>query len=152
MRGHDRDYKDALGGLILIGAGAFTALYAGSLYKLGTVRQMGPGMVPTILGGILAGLGLLILLPALFRPVVVGESVEWRPMIMVGLAVAAFALTVERLGLLPAVVLMTLFASMAGRGFALVKALVLGIVLAAFAIVIFIYGLGIPIRIVRWSW
>ncbi len=152
MSAQGRDNRDLIGGVILIGVGLFAALYAGSAYSLGTVRQMGPGMVPTILGCVLAGLGLLIAVPAMFREAALSPPVEWRPLIMVALSVAAFALTIERLGLLPAVIIMTVLAAMADRKLGLVAAVLLGAALAALAVAIFIFGLSVPIRILRWSW
>lgn len=148
-----RDYRDLLGGLILIGIGLFAAIYASSSYSLGTLRQMGPGMVPMLLGYVMIGLGSLILIPALFKagpaePV----TVEWRPLVMVSLSIAAFALTVERLGLLPAILLLTVGSAFAGSKLGLVMAVILGLALSALATLIFVVGFSIPLRIVRWNW
>ena len=141
--------------MALIAVGAFAALYAGSSYSLGTPRQMGPGMFPVILGCVLFGLGLLVLVPALIRTVPVAEAaarVEWRPLVMVALSVAVFALTIDHLGLLPAVVLMTLCAALADNRLKPPGAMLLGAFLAGLAILIFKVGLAIPVNIVEWTW
>ena len=61
-----RDTHDLVGGLAVAAIGAFFALYGGQ-YTMGTAARMGPGYFPTILGWVLAVLGLLVALPACFR-------------------------------------------------------------------------------------
>lgn len=58
--------RGILGGLILLSLGLFVAWYTQQSYAIGTMRRMGPGFVPLILGWTLAGLGLLILIAGLF--------------------------------------------------------------------------------------
>lgn len=155
MSSQPREYRDVLGGVVLIGMGAFAAVYAGSSYSLGTLRQMGPGMFPVILGCVLFGLGVLVLVPALIRAVPATDAaarVEWQPLVMVALSVAVFALTIDHLGLLPAVMLMTLCAAFADNRLKLPGAVLLGGFLAALAILIFKVGLAIPVNIVEWTW
>jgi len=147
-----RDYRDVIGGLILIAIGLSAAIYTMASYDLGTPQQMGPGMFPALLGGTMAGLGVLILIPAMFRAGGTPERVAWRPLILVGASVATFALTVRPFGLLPAIVLMTLCATFAEGKLGIGWALLLGGVLAAMAILIFVVGLSVPADIVRGIW
>ena len=51
---------------LMIVIGLFAVWYA-QRYAFGSPRQMGPGFFPVVLGWVLAGLGVLILLPALRR-------------------------------------------------------------------------------------
>jgi hypothetical protein len=53
-----RDYRDIVGGLLLVVLGLGFSWYAAEHYDLGSLRRMGPGMFPTVLGVALACLGL----------------------------------------------------------------------------------------------
>src|SRR5690554_2954907 len=108
----DKDYRDILGGALLIGGGIVLALYSMTSYDLGTVRRMGPGMFPFGLGMILAVLGVAIVLPALKRP---GSKIEIRiySPLFVLTGVAAFAFLIPKLGLLPAAAALIVITSLA---------------------------------------
>lgn len=144
-----RDYRDIAAGALLFIAGLIYAGYAAGRYELGTLRHMGPGMFPAALGVLLATFGILILLPALFRQ---GEQLAIRllPPLFILAGVAAFALLIRPFGLIPAVLAVTIIASLAEREFHPVKAAALGAVLALIACLIFRVGLGLPIPLFRW--
>jgi len=92
--------QDAASGILLIVAGSFFAWF-GSSYPMGTLMQLGPGVVPTVLGLLAMAIGIILLIPALSRSGV-WPAVNLRPIIAVGVSLAAFALTIDRLGLMPA--------------------------------------------------
>jgi hypothetical protein len=106
-------------------------------------------MFPASLGFLLAGLGAVIALPALFRP---GEmpTVDWRPMLVIMLGVLVFGLTVTRLGMVPAIVLLTLISVFADTKLRLVGGLILSVALSLIAYLIFRVGLGIVLEPFRW--
>jgi len=79
-----RDWPDLLGGLILAALGAAAAVWALVHYDLGSLRQMGPGFFPAVLGAVLLALGLIVALPALRRAAP-------QPRIEVGVVVAVLA-------------------------------------------------------------
>src|ERR687895_1743204 len=54
--------KDFWAGLMFIGFGAFFMIWALTHYQMGTAVRMGPAYFPTMLGGLLAFLGVLVLL------------------------------------------------------------------------------------------
>ena len=54
--------KDFWAGLMFIGFGLFFALWALAYYQMGTAVRMGPAYFPFVLGGLLAFLGLLVLI------------------------------------------------------------------------------------------
>jgi len=56
--------KDLWAGLMFIGFGLFFAIWAVTHYQMGTAVRMGPAYFPTMLGGLLAFLGVLVLLEA----------------------------------------------------------------------------------------
>src|SRR5690242_21615014 len=57
--------KDFWSGLMFIGSGLFFMIWAMSYYQMGTAVRMGPAYFPTVLGGLLAVLGVIILAESL---------------------------------------------------------------------------------------
>ena len=141
-----RDYRDLIAGVLLIAVGLIAAINAMYSYNLGTFRHMGPGMFPAMLGWLLAGVGMLVLLPAFFRSGSL-QRPEFRPLFAVCGALVIFSLTIRSLGLAPAVVLTTLAAALADRKLGLIGATILAGFLALFAVLIFVYGLGMPLQV-----
>ena len=93
-----RDWHDLWGGAAMTAIGAFVALYSVAQYDIGSLRRMGPGFFPVVLGALLAGLGLMIALPAWHRA---GET---RPFdvpqaLAVLAAIGLFGLGLQGLGL-----------------------------------------------------
>jgi len=147
---YTRDYRDIIGGLLLITLGTGVFLQAYLEYPLGTLRHMGPGMFPAWLGVMLAGLGLLLVVPALFKPGPRLPRVEFRPLVTIIGGGLAFAFVVTRFGMVPAVVVMTGCAVLADNKLGLVGAIVLSAFMSVLIVAIFSYGLGIPLQLFRW--
>lgn len=145
----DRDYRDIVAGLSLTLAGGAAALYALANYSLGTVTQMGPGMMPVSLGILLAAFGLAIAIPALFRK---GEAVDLRlrPLVVLSVSILSFALIIETLGFVPAVFGTTLIATFAETRVTLGRALILGAAMSLLTWAIFILGLRLSIPAFHW--
>jgi hypothetical protein len=145
----DRNYRDIFAGLFLILAGTGAALYALSHYALGTVSRMGPGMMPVSLGVILAAFGLAIALPAWGQR---GEAanLRLRPMVFLSAAVLAFALMIEPFGLVPAVMVTTVIATLAEVKLPASRALLLGAAMAALTWGVFIAGLRLSMPAFDW--
>ena len=57
--------KDFWSGLMFIGSGLFFMIWAMMYYQMGTAVRMGPAYFPTVLGGLLAVLGVIILAESL---------------------------------------------------------------------------------------
>ncbi|PHK93022.1 hypothetical protein CR162_20810 [Pseudoroseomonas rhizosphaerae] len=144
-----RDYHDIIGGTLMIAGGAWFSLYALN-YNLGTLRRMGPAYFPLGIGVLVVLFGLLLVLPALRRPGGVPRP-ELRPFLAICAAVLAFALAVERAGLVPATLVLTALAAWAERAPDLRLTAILGLALSARAVLVFTQGLGIPIPAIRWS-
>lgn len=144
-----RDYRNALGGLILIIFGASYATYAITQYNLGTLRQMGPGMFPAAAGIMLTAFGAIVLATSLFRP---GEKPEIRVLtpLFIFAGIGAFALLIGRFGLIPAVLAVVIISSLAELKVRPVSLLVLCTVLSVSSWMIFRQGLGLPIPMVTW--
>ena len=142
-----RNNRDLIAGLLFIVLGALAAVLARD-YPFGTTMRMGPGYFPTMLGGILLVFGATILLRGI-RP---GETVkgEWgvRPLAWITLSIVLFGFLLDRAGLVPATVVTLCVAAAAGREFRLKEVLLLAIVMTAFSVAVFSYGLKLPYPLV----
>jgi hypothetical protein len=143
--------KDFLSGLMFIAFG-LVALYFGQKLALGTPVRMGPGYVPRMLSFILIGLGLLICIVALVKAGELAEKPKWKPITLVTIGIICFALLFERVGLLPALVVLILIASLAGEEFKLKEVIGNMIVLAILCTLVFKVGLGMNISILKGVW
>jgi len=143
--------KDFLSGLMFIAFGLL-ALYFGQKLAIGTTVRMGPGYVPRMLSLILLGLGALICIVALVTGSDPVERPKWRPITLVTIGIVCFALLFERAGLLPALVVLVLIASLGGEEFKLTEVLGNMVVLAILCTIVFKVGLGMNISILRGVW
>jgi len=145
----ERNMRDIISGGALAALGVFVSVYAHATLSLGTLTRMGPGLFPFSLGILLVLFGLGILIPA-FRTPDTMEKVNWRPLIVVTIAICLFAATVRPIGLIPAIVLMLLVSTLSERRIKPVELAILlvGVPLAAW--LIFIVGLGVPLPLARW--
>ena len=143
--------KDFFAGMFFAVIGLAAAGVALRYYPIGTARNMGPGYLPMLMGGILAAFGFYILLRGLIK----GEKVAgvWgiRPLALVSLGIAAFGFCIERFGLIPSLVILLFIVSLGGEDFKLRHVLTLIPVLISIAWVVFIYGLGLPLRLFIWG-
>lgn len=148
------DWRDLVGGLACIAIGLFVVRYASQHYTVGETARMGPGYFPVVLGWVLTGLGALIALLSLRRAVRAAQPPPWRPGALAAVlaAVVVFALLVERAGLVPAALALTLVASAAQRLHRWRRALGLGLALALLAWLIFAVGLQMTLPAFVFSW
>jgi putative tricarboxylic transport membrane protein len=143
---HLRLSTDLLSGLLFAALGA-TALYVSWRYPAGTAARMGPGYFPHLVGGLLLLLGGILALRALWRP---GERVgtlDLRPLVFVLIATCSFGFLIERAGLLVAGVVLVVAARLARPDFRLLEVLLLAVGLAACATLLFVYALGMNVRL-----
>jgi hypothetical protein len=128
------------------------ALYFGRNLQMGTPVRMGPGYVPHMLAYIMLALGGIIAVIALFSPGDITEAPKWKPITMVTIGIVCFALLFERAGLLPALVVLIMIASLGGEEFKLTEVLGNMVVLSILCIVVFKLGLQMNISIIRGVW
>jgi hypothetical protein len=132
---------------MFIGFGA-AAIVIGRDYPMGSAMRMGPGYFPTIVGALLAILGVAVLVRSLAGTAVSAPSFSFKAMGLILAAIAAFALTVERLGIIAAVILVVLISSLAsGERFRWHETLLLMAVMVALAVGLFTKGLGLPFHL-----
>jgi len=144
-----KDYQDLIAGGLLIVLGLAAAFYATAHYPLGTVSRMGPGMFPMAIGYLMAILGVFIALPAFTR----GGTLplpEFRPLFFVMASVLVFAITIETLGMVPAIFLVIGLGVLADNKLGVIGTLLLGTGVSIGAYLIFKMGLGIPLYPFIW--
>jgi hypothetical protein len=139
-----RNRTDFWTGLLFGGFGLFTALYAATHYNLGTAVRMGPGYFPTWVGGLVALLGLALALRSLKLDGPALPRVRLRPIAFVLGGSLAFGYFLKPLGLVLATVVLVVISAAGGHEFRWREVLALAIGLAAFAVGVFVYGLGLP--------
>jgi hypothetical protein len=138
---------DVLAGLMFMAFAAW-GFWASLYLDPGTSVSMGPGYFPRLISGLLLALGVLItgagLLPAA-AAVVEGWSI--RPLLFVSLAALAFALLLQRAGIVIAISVTVIIGSFAGerlRPFDLL--LLIGLLVIA-SIALFVWAIGIPLPV-----
>jgi hypothetical protein len=137
-----RNQKDFWSGVLFIVTGLlFMAL--SRQYTIGTAAKMGPGYFPTILGGLMALLGLLILLPSIraSQPVQKIARVDFMSVFMVLLSVVVYAATLPTLGFIVSLVLLVVISSFASHEFHLKSTIISALVLLAGSWLVFVKGL-----------
>ncbi|WP_458790805.1 tripartite tricarboxylate transporter TctB family protein [Yoonia sp. MH D7] len=139
-----RDVYDLAGGVLLAATGLFVALYAAAHYDIGSLRRMGPGFFPALLGAVLAVLGLMVAVPAWARSGHVA-SIAWKEAATVLTAILVFAIGLERLGLVPVTMATVLIASIAAPDRRIIWRLVLALTVTAISVLIFHFGLKMTI-------
>jgi putative tricarboxylic transport membrane protein len=142
--------QDLATALLFAAVGAL-GLWVGRDYPMGSPVRLGTGVFPYILCWCLIGTGAIIGIKALLRGGVPLTAWAWRPVLMIVLATASFALLIDRIGLVVTmVVCMTLAAigthETRWKEFAWFTALMVVI-----AIALFIWGLGMPVKVLPWN-
>jgi hypothetical protein len=130
----------------LVGVGVFAYVLASDL-PMGSAAAMGPGYVPRALAAVIVLFGAAMGLGALFEARAAFPSVAIRPLLLVALAVALFALLLPRAGLLATGFVVVLCAGCAAPDMRWRDTLILALALAIFAVLLFVSALGLPLPI-----
>ncbi|MBI4293857.1 MAG: hypothetical protein HY661_20470 [Betaproteobacteria bacterium] len=172
-------------------------------YQMGSAVRMGPAYFPTVLGGLLAVLGLAVFargfvssirhslnvfpfrLPMMITGIVIGfiayYGADWikglgsagtviqyllnaasllliigsfgpKSLFVVIVAAIAFGYLLKPLGMVGATVVLIFGAAWGGHEFKFTEVAVMTVVLAIFSVLVFVYGLGLPINLwPEWS-
>jgi hypothetical protein len=140
--------KDVLAGLLFMSV-AILGLWISRDYPIGTALRMNTGYVPRLLCWMLLGLGAIIFFQGLRAPAEkIGPSGSaWRPVLAVTIGMVAFALSIERIGLIVAIALLTGIAALAARGQRPLEVVLTAVVLAVLCWAVFIFGLGLVLPV-----
>jgi putative tricarboxylic transport membrane protein len=145
-RGRVRSPRDLVAGASLV-ALAILALLGSARLEGGTLRAMGPGMLPRAMAAAIGVGGLLLVLLSLLRR---GPPLgRWpiRGPILITLSVVAFALTIRTVGLALAGPLVVLVSGAAAQDVRPRELVVFAVVMTALCVGLFRYVLGLPIPI-----
>jgi hypothetical protein len=123
------------------------AHYIASDLPMGRLVRMGPGYLPIVLCYLLGGIGLIIAARGFTIDGPKLEAWAWRPLIALIASLIAFALLLDRAGLVLAIVTTTVIASSAAAPFRPVTSLILGVALSFMSTVLFVWLLGLPLMI-----
>jgi hypothetical protein len=138
-----RSPQDFWAGILFIVFGC-AALWIGRGYAFGTLTKMGPGYLPAALSWALVAIGGVLTTRALAVDGPVIERSQVLPQVFILAAIVLFALTIERLGLALAVVLVAVTASLASRDMRWSETITLAVGIAALCVLLFVHLLGQP--------
>jgi Tripartite tricarboxylate transporter TctB family len=138
--------KDFWSGLLCV-ALAVAFIFQARGYQIGTASRMGPGYFPMLLAFVLAGVGAILIARSF---ILTGEPVprlHLVPLAIIVVAILVFGALINWLGLVIAGALVAVIGARAGPEFRTVEALALAVVLVAFSVAVFVYGLGLPLKV-----
>jgi putative tricarboxylic transport membrane protein len=142
-----RSPQDIASGLFLILVAGF-AIWQSTELPMGTLRTMGPGMLPRALAVLVGVSGIVLLISAFFED---GEKLtRWHlrgPIFILG-GVVVFALTIRTLGLAFAGPLAMIIGSFASEEMRWKETIIFAAGMTAFCILLFKVALGLPIPVV----
>lgn len=136
--------KEFWSGVMFLAFG-LTAVYIGQDYKLGTAGRMGPGYFPTILGSLLAFLGLISVVRSFLSK---GESMERfaiKEAALIISGVVLFGFLVRGAGIIVSVLVLVMISAYASQKFHWKSTVLVAIGAAVFCVLVFSVGLGLPI-------
>lgn len=145
--------KETLGGGLMVALGV-GAMIVGSTYHVGTLRVMGPGFFPVLLGALLALTGLTIIIFARLSATATSlKSIHFdaRTWALIVASLVAFVVIGTYGGLLPAAFAVTFIAALADRGNTLQSALILSVAICAVAVVVFSWALQMQLPLLQWG-
>lgn len=142
------DYRDAMAGALLLTGGVAMAIYAKQHYTIGVLRDMGPGAFPMGVGAAIACFGAVILAQAWRRSRPIPQA-HFGTALVILASVAAFALLVRPMGLVPAIIACVFVSSLAESRFNLLKTAMLCVTIALIGWLVFGVALGLPVDMFR---
>ena len=136
--------KDFWAGVMFLGFGLFFAIWAPIFYQMGTAVRMGPAYFPTVLGGMLAVLGLVVLLGSFAMEGPPVPAFSYRPLILVSVACVLYGYLMKPLGLVGATAALVYVSAFGGHEFKWKEVTILYVILMIFSWAVFVKGLTLP--------
>ena len=137
-----RNQRDFWSGIMFLVLGVLFVIFS-QAYQLGTPARMGPGFFPTMLGVLMALLGLLTMWisTAHSNPETRLEGVGWRELFLVLVAIGVFAATLTHLGMVVAITLLIAISAIASHEFSWKETIISIVVLLVLSDLVFVRGL-----------
>ena len=136
--------KDFWSGLMFLGFGLFFAIWAWINYQMGTAVRMGPAYFPFMLGGLLAVLGLMVLIPAFVFEGPRVPPMAFRPVLLVLAGCVAYGYLMKPAGLVLSTAALVFIVAFGGHEFRWKEVTVLTAALIIFSVLVFVKGLTLP--------
>ena len=137
-----------IGGVILFGL-SLIFMVGGWQLGLGVPTRLGTGAFPFITGGVLMLLAVAICVEER-RGDGIAETPDWIAFLAISAALAVFAVTADRIGLVPGTFLTVVVASLPDRSLPFVGKAILGAIVALACWVLFIKTLNLPFKPFAW--
>jgi len=137
-----RNQRDVWAGVLFIVTGIIFMVLSRQ-YNLGTSAKMGPGYFPMALGGLMAILGVMVMIPSVLKSseILKVTKIEPRMILLVLVAVAVYAFALPKLGFIVALFLLVAISSLASHEFSVKTTLISAVVLLVFSWLVFVKGL-----------
>ncbi len=143
-----RNPKNFWSGVMFLALGLFFALFAQN-YEMGTAQRMGPAYFPTVLGALLALLGLGIAIGGLAREGHDGriERLHFGPIAWIIGAIVVFGVLLRPAGLVVSLVALVVISMLGSHEFKWKEAAAVSVVMGVIVYLVFIYGLKLTIPV-----
>ena len=139
-----RSPKDFWAGLFFIAA-ALGFMLLSTQYSMGNMHRMGPALFPTLVGALLAGLGLIIAAKSFAVDGPPVPRLHARPILISLIAISLFGVALAHFGLIAAVAVLVAVGAVASSDSKPLEAAGLIVVLIVFSVGVFAWLLGLPI-------
>jgi len=137
---------DLLAGAIFVAVGSL-GLWAGRALPMGITSSMGPGYLPFAVSSFIVAIGLAVMAVSFVHEREALRAIRLRPVVTIVAAIVGFAYLAEYLGFIIAAVWLVGIASIADRDSRRLEVLLSIVGLTLFSIAVFIFGLGVQIRL-----
>ncbi len=153
--------QDHAGGALLLATGVAVVI-AGVGYGIGSLREMGSGFFPAVLGALMALIGVALLASARRAPAdatatpptqaahLAGPIVQWRAWGCIVAGVLSFVMLGQHGGLVPASFVSVFVAALGDRGNSWRAAAGLAASLTVLGVVVFHFGLHLLLPLFAW--
>ena len=138
-----KSQKDFWAGLLFIFFGLFF-LYVARNYQMGSAVRMGPAYFPTVLGGMLAVLGAIVLLQSVILQGPKIPKMSFKPIFFISLALILFGYLLKPVGFVLSLIILVFVSAFGGHEFKTKEVCILAVVLIFFSVLVFVKGLTLP--------
>lgn len=138
-----------IGAALLVFALGLLLVWEGMSYPLGSPVRMGPGFFPVSVGLILIGFGVALVFDVrhLDTP---PPDLHLRPLVAIVAGLLAFAVMLDRFGLIPATVVLVALSALGDRPLRPRAIAGTAVVVAAIGYFVFLRGFGIQLEAFHW--